>query len=64
MATILAVDDRAINREFLATLLTYAGPVANDTVTLGFRQTIAADEPLRTGTYSKTLTFTLSTTTP
>jgi hypothetical protein len=46
------------------TLLTYAAPAANDTVTLGFRQVIAADEPLRTGTYSKTLTFTLSTTTP
>ena len=29
-----------------------------------FKQSIAANEPLRTGTYSKTLTFTLSTTTP
>jgi hypothetical protein len=46
------------------TLLSYAAPAANDVVTLGFRQSIAADEPLRTGTYSKTLTFTLSTTTP
>ena len=29
-----------------------------------FTRSIAANEPLRTGTYSKTLTFTLSTTTP
>ncbi len=46
------------------TLLTYSGPVSNDTVTFGFRQNIAANDALRTGTYSKTLTFTLSTTTP
>jgi hypothetical protein len=45
-------------------LLSYAGPVSNDAVTVGFRQNIAANDPLRTGTYSKTLTFTLSTTTP
>ena len=29
-----------------------------------FRQTITATETLRTGTYSKTLTFTLTTTAP
>jgi hypothetical protein len=46
------------------TLLTYTGPVSNDAVTIGLRQHIAATQPLRTGTYSKTLTFTLSTTTP
>jgi hypothetical protein len=45
-------------------LLSYDGPVANDAVTLAFRQAIAADEPLLTGTYGKTLTFTLSSTTP
>ncbi|HEX6021282.1 MAG TPA: M36 family metallopeptidase [Solirubrobacter sp.] len=45
-------------------LLTYAGPIANDTVTLAFRQQIAANEGLRTGSYSKTLTLTLSTTEP
>jgi hypothetical protein len=45
-------------------LLTYGGPVSNDAVTLGFRQAIGQNEALRTGTYSKTLTFTLSTTTP
>jgi len=45
-------------------LLSYGGPVANDAVTITFKQAIAADEPLRTGSYSKTLTFTLSTTAP
>jgi alpha-L-rhamnosidase len=45
-------------------LLSYAGPVSNDAVTIGFSQTIGANDALRTGTYSKTLTFTLSTTTP
>jgi hypothetical protein len=46
------------------TLLTYSGPMSNDAVTVNFRQTVGANEPLRTGSYSKTLTFTLSTTTP
>jgi hypothetical protein len=45
-------------------LLTYAGPKSNDTVTLGFKQTIGQNDALRTGTYAKTLTFTLSTTNP
>ncbi|WP_084284994.1 LVIVD repeat-containing protein [Solirubrobacter soli] len=45
-------------------LLTYSGPISNDAVTLGFSQRINQNDPLRTGTYSKTLTFTLSTTTP
>jgi GH35 family endo-1,4-beta-xylanase len=39
-------------------------PVSHDPVTISFQQHIGADEPLRTGSYSKTLTFTLSTTTP
>jgi uncharacterized protein (TIGR03118 family) len=46
------------------TLLTYTGPVSNDAVTLSFKQTVGVNEALRTGTYSKTLTFTLSTTQP
>ena len=46
------------------TLLTYSGPVANDTATVEFSQAIGANDPLRTGAYGKTLTFTLSTTTP
>jgi hypothetical protein len=33
-------------------------------VTVTFRRHIAADQPLRTGTYARTLTFTLSTTAP
>ena len=41
-----------------------AAPVSNDAVTLGFSQRINANDALRTGTYSKTLTFTLSTTQP
>jgi hypothetical protein len=46
------------------TLLTYGGPVSNDVVTLAFKQVIGANDALRTGTYAKTLTFTLSTTSP
>src|SRR6201999_3178116 len=45
-------------------LLTYAGPVSNDPVTINFKQSIGANDALRTGTYGKTLTFTLSTTQP
>ena len=45
-------------------LLAYAGPVSNDPVTIGFRQSIAATGPLHTGAYGKTLVFTLSTSTP
>ena len=45
-------------------LLTYSAPVANDPVTIGLKQPIAATDPLRTGTYSKTVVFTLATTTP
>ncbi len=45
-------------------VLTYSGPASNDAVTLSFSQDIGANEALRTGSYSKTLTFTLSTTNP
>src|SRR4051812_26843956 len=45
------------------TLLTYSGPV-NETATITFKQPIVATDALRTGAYAKTLTFTLSTTTP
>ena len=46
-------------------LLTYAGPVNGDPVTLGFRQQINAADVLRSEKiYGKTLTFTLSTTAP
>jgi hypothetical protein len=47
-----------------STIKTYAAPVSNDNVTIAFKQSIAAGDALRTGTYAKTLTFTLSTTNP
>ena len=46
------------------TLLTYAAPVSNDAVAVSFQQAIGASDALRTGSYAKTLTFTLSTTNP
>ena len=46
------------------TLLTYAAPKSNDAVTVSFEQAIGASDALRTGSYAKTLTFTLSTTNP
>jgi hypothetical protein len=45
-------------------LLAYDGPISNDAVSLEFKQSIGANDALRTGAYSKTLTFTLSTTNP
>jgi hypothetical protein len=45
-------------------LKTWATPVSNDPVTVAFGQHVGANDALRTGTYNKTLTFTLSTTTP
>ena len=54
-----AAAARARAAEGLAT-----APVANDVVPLSFTQAIGADEALRTGIYSTTLTFTLSTTNP
>ena len=40
------------------------GPVSNAAVNIGFSQHIGATDALRTGSYSTTLTFTLSTTNP
>jgi predicted extracellular nuclease len=45
-------------------LRSWSAPASNDQTALGFKQTIGAAEGLRTGRYGKTLTFTLSTTTP
>jgi hypothetical protein len=42
----------------------WSGPVSNGTSTITFRQHIGANDALRTGSYSRTLTFTLSTTNP
>jgi hypothetical protein len=47
-----------------ATVKTYAAPISNDVVTVAFSQLVNANDPLRTGTYNKAVTFTLSTTTP
>ncbi len=44
--------------------MSWSEPISTRAVDLGFKQSIAADEGLRTGTYAKTLTFTLSTTNP
>jgi hypothetical protein len=45
-------------------VLTWSAPAANDSVTVDFLQRVKAVDALRTGAYAKTLTFTLSTTTP
>jgi sugar phosphate isomerase/epimerase len=42
----------------------WSSPMTAAPLTLGFRQGIGATDVLRAGTYSKTVTFTLSTTTP
>jgi predicted acyl esterase len=46
------------------TVATWNGPASNDVRTVSFKQSIGANDALRTGAYNKTLTFTLSTTTP
>ncbi len=45
-------------------LHSYSGPASQDVKTIRLRQSIDASDPLRTGSYAKTFTFTLSTTTP
>jgi hypothetical protein len=42
----------------------WTAPVSHDPVTIAFKQHIGAADALRTGGYTKTLTFTLSTSTP
>jgi hypothetical protein len=42
----------------------WTGPVSNDPVAIAFAQHIGANDALRTGSYTGTVTFTLSTTTP
>ena len=48
----------------LGVVKTWTGPTSNESVPITFRQAIGANDALRTDTYSKTLTFTLSTTNP
>ncbi|MDA0138800.1 hypothetical protein OJ962_14960 [Solirubrobacter sp. CPCC 204708] len=43
---------------------TWNGPTSNENVDVTFKQLIKSTDPLRTGSYSKTVTFTLSTTQP
>jgi len=47
-----------------ATLTSFDGPQTAEAVAIGFKQPLGATDKLRSGSYSKTLTFTLSTTTP
>jgi X-Pro dipeptidyl-peptidase len=47
-----------------ATVKTWSAPTSNEAVPVEFEQAIGANDALRTGTYAKTLTFTLSTTNP
>jgi hypothetical protein len=42
----------------------WTGPVSNDTFAVAFRQFVGRTEPLRTGHYSASVTFTLSSTQP
>jgi amidase len=47
-----------------AAVKAWSAPTSNEAVPITFTQAIGATDALRTGTYAKTLTFTLSTTTP
>jgi amidase len=60
----LAEPLRVAGSTLPATIKTWVAPISNDGVTIDFTQSIGSSEPLRTGTYAKTLTFTLSTTAP
>jgi hypothetical protein len=48
----------------LGVVKTWSAPTSNEVVPVTFKQALAAGDALRTGAYAKTLTFTLSTTTP
>jgi len=45
-------------------LKTWTAPISNGTFQIAFSHSIGVNKPLRTGTYNKTLTFALSTTSP
>ena len=55
---------QALRPALPAEVARYTAPVANHPLAVTFTQPIAATDALRTGTYAKTLTFTLSTTDP
>ena len=42
----------------------WTGPTSNESVNIAFKQLVKRTDPLRTGSYGRTLTFTLSTTNP
>ncbi len=48
----------------LGVVKTWLAPTSNESVPVTFKQAVGATDALRTGVYAKTLTFTLSTTTP
>ncbi len=48
----------------LGVVKTWNAPTSGEAVPVTFKQAIGANDALRTGSYAKTLTFTLSTTTP
>jgi hypothetical protein len=60
----LAEPLRVAGATLPAAVKTWTGPTSSQAVELAFSQHIGAQEPLRTGSYSKTLTLTLTTTTP
>jgi alpha-L-rhamnosidase len=61
----LQIDGRPVAGASNPTALkSWSGPVSNDPLALGLKQPVGAAEGLRTGSYAKTLTFTLSTTAP
>ena len=55
---------KAAGSELPSAVKTYNAPVSNDQASIEFSQQVNSTDALRTGTYSKTLTFTLSTTAP
>ncbi|MDA0182677.1 family 78 glycoside hydrolase catalytic domain [Solirubrobacter phytolaccae] len=65
LAQPLQVDGKPVGGSSAPTPLhAWLGPVSNSEVKLAFKQSVGANEGLRTGSYAKTLTFTLSTTAP
>ena len=48
----------------LGVVKTWNAPTSNEPAPITFTHEIGANDPLRTGAYAKTLTFTLSTTSP
>jgi hypothetical protein len=63
LASPVRVNGGALGASPLA-VKTYTGPVTSDAVALSFEQAIGATDALRSGAYSKSLTYTLATTTP